>query len=81
MATTIKLFDGDFGSDVMVLSCDLTRSESPVQWHSGDGEWQSSQYQCADCRHSAEGMAKIGKQIASVALELPSVDCEWSEVE
>jgi len=81
MMTTVKLFDGDFGNDVMVLRCNLSQASSPVQWHSGDGEWQSSQYQCADCRHSTAGMVEIGKQIAAVALELPEVDCDWEEVE
>lgn len=75
--TTIKLSGGDFGDDVMILKCDLTRAESGVQWHAGDGEWQSSQYQCADCGHSDEGLFEVGKQIAAVALELPSVECEW----
>ena len=78
---TIKLFDGDFGSDVMILRCDLSQASSPVEWHSGDEEWQHSQFQCADCRHSEDGLFEIGKQIAAVALEIPTVDCEWEEVD
>lgn len=76
--TEIMLFDGDFGIDVMYLRCDLTRAESNIQWRATRrDDWVSSQYQCADAYHSNEGMYEIGKQIAAVALELPSVECNW----
>lgn len=77
MTTTIKLFDGDFGNDTMVLRCNLSQAASPVQWHSGDGDWQPSPYQCADCRHSVEGLVLVGKQIAATQLELAEVNCDY----
>jgi hypothetical protein len=79
--TEIKLFGGDFGGDVMHLQCNLSQASSTVRWHSGDGKWRSSQYQCADCRHRTEGLAEVGRSIAAVALELPQVECEWEEVQ
>jgi hypothetical protein len=73
--TALKLHGGDLGDDIMVLRCDLTNAAATVEWHNGDGMWVPSQYQCADCHHSINGLVQVGKQIAAVALELPTVAC------
>jgi hypothetical protein len=82
--TTIKLHGGSFGIEVMLVRCDLARAESPVQvdYNQGGG-WESTQYQCADARHTTAGLVRIGKELAAVALEVPSSEfrCESEEVE
>lgn len=78
--TTLRLFNGDFGGDEMIVRCNLSEASAPVEWHTGDGEWVPSQYQAADCRHTEAGLARIGKEIAAVQLESATVDCDWEAV-
>lgn len=69
----LKFTGGSLGSnEVLIVKCDLTRAESPVMVDYGMGEgWQPTQYQCADCRHSGDGLERIAFELMSVALELP----------
>lgn len=84
--TTIKLFGGDLGSEIMLVRCNLVEASSPVQvdYQNDDGEgWVGTQYQCADCRHRDSELIKIGKSLAARAVEVPceEFDCDWEEVE
>jgi hypothetical protein len=67
--TTIKLLGGDMGRETMLVRCDLTRAEAVVvvQFRGGDG-WQPTQYQAADARHTAYGLADLGRRLAAHAL-------------
>lgn len=91
--TTIRLYGGCLGGDDMFVRCDLTRAESPVQanYHE-DGTasvWCATQYQCADARHTAAGLARLGQSLAEDACQWePDEDededagrCEWEEAE
>lgn len=82
--TTIKLFDGDLGSDEIMVRCDLSQASSPIEvnYRSNDRDsWESTQYQCADARHRVGGLVEIGKKLAAVAVECgEDFDCE-SEVD
>lgn len=80
--TTIRFFNGECGSDEFFVRCDLSRASAPVQ-QSGDGrEWGSSQYQCADARHTVNGLVAIGTSLAATAFETRESDfsCDWEEV-
>lgn len=68
MTTYIKISDNT-DSDVL-FRCDLARAESPLQYWNDD-QWVSTQYQCADCRHSRDGMAEIAKQLMAEWCGLP----------
>ncbi len=86
--TTIKLFGGDLGNEIMLVRCDLTQASSPMQvdYCNEHGRkpsgWESTQYQCADCRHRTSGMADYAKIIAAQAVEMSAedFDCEWEEI-
>lgn len=84
MATIIRLFGGSFGSDEMFIRCDLSQASSPVEY-CGDrgGDWDCTQYQCADARHSTSRLAEeIGYPLAAQALEMSvdDLECEWEVV-
>ena len=82
--TTIKFFDGDFGSEEMMVRCNLAQASAPVEvdYCTGDG-WQQTQYQCADARHTTRGLIAIGKLLAAQALEMPTEEfsCELEELD
>lgn len=81
--TTIKLYDGDLGSEVMLVRCDLTQAAAPVQADYDNGEgFVGTQYQCADARHNLAGLVVLGKRLAARACEVAEgeFDCEWDEV-
>lgn len=84
---TIKLYGGDFGSEMMLVRCDLSQASAPIEvdycspCDETNRGYETTQYQCADAAHSINGLVRIGKQLAAVALEMPEVDCEWEEVE
>lgn len=72
--TTYKLFGGDLGSEKMFVRCDLSQAADAVQVNYDEGSgWESTQYQCADCRHTDAGLIRIGKILAADAIQ---VDCE-----
>jgi hypothetical protein len=82
--TTIKLYGGDFGGESMLVRCTLSRAESPVEVDYCEGEgWGPTQYQCADTRHTMNGLVTLGKELAADAMQIPSnvLVCEWEEVE
>lgn len=82
--TTIKLYDGDCGGDTLLVRCNLAQASAPIETYSEEDEsWSCTQYQCADARHTTNGLASIAKQIAAQAFELPAseFDCDWVEVE
>lgn len=82
--TTIELTGGDLGSDKMRVACNLAEASAPVQvdYCEGDG-WQSTQYQCADARHTTSGLIAIGKRLAARAVEvdMDKFECDAEEVE
>jgi len=68
----------------MLVRCNLAEASAPVEVNHGEGDgWQTTQYQCADCRHTIDGLVEIGKELAAVAMESPAedFDCDWYEVE
>jgi uncharacterized protein YraI len=83
MTTTIKLFDGDLGSETMLVRCNLSQASAPVEvdYQTGSG-WESTQYQCADTRHRTSGLIEIGKTLAAHAVEVPvdEFSCDSEEV-
>jgi uncharacterized protein YraI len=81
--TTIKLFDGDLGSEEMCVRCNLSRADSGIEVDYGTGDgWKGTQYQCADAQHRTAGLAEIGKTLAAQAVEMPVDDfeCETEEL-
>ena len=70
--TTIQLSNGDLGGETMLVRCDLTQASAPVQvdYKTGSG-WEGTQYQCADARHTSQGLEQIAKQLAARAVEIP----------
>lgn len=80
--TTLRFFGGSCGSDQFFVRCDLSQASAPIQ-QSGDGvEWGGSQYQCADARHTNDGLASIGKKLAARCFEVRAEEfsCELEEV-
>lgn len=81
--TTIKLYGGDLGGERILVRCDLTRAEAPVEvdYCMGEG-YEPCQYQCADARHTVNGLVVIGKELAARAVEMPEskFSCEWEIV-
>ncbi len=83
MMTTVKLFGGDLGSETMLVRCNLSQASAPIQADYDNGEgWASTQYQCADARHTTSGLIRIGKLLAAQAVEMPEddFDCDAEEV-
>ena len=82
--TTIRFFDGDLGSEEMLVRCNLAEASAPVEvdYCTGEG-WESTQYQCADARHRTTGLVEIGEILAAQAVEMSNDDfsCENEEVE
>lgn len=82
--TTIKLSGGSFGNEQMLVQCDLSQASAPVLVNyctDHDSEFQSTQYQCADARHTNAGLIEIGKKLAATALEVPSDEFECDDEE
>jgi uncharacterized protein YraI len=81
--TTVKLSEGDLGSESMLIRCNLTNASSPVQVNYGDGNgFVSTQYQCADAKHRTKGLIEIGKRTAAIACEVleSKFSCDTEEV-
>lgn len=59
------------GNDEMFVRCNLSEASSPVEWcPDTEGEWQGTQWQCADCRHSISGLMDVGLDIARDAWQI-----------
>lgn len=85
MSTTIKLSGGSFGNEQMLVRCDLSQASAPILVNyctDRDSEFQSTQFQCADARHTNDGLIEIGKKLAATAIEVPAneFECESEEV-
>jgi len=70
--TTLKI-TCPAAKESLLVRCDLSQAASPilVDWMA-DGEepcWDGTQYQCADARHTIEGLADIGSQLLHDAIE------------
>ena len=86
MTTTIKFHDGDLGSEEMLVRCNLAEASAPVEVDYCTGDdldgWQPTQYQCADTRHTTDGLVRIGEILAASAVEMPADEfsCESEEI-
>lgn len=82
--TTVQFTGGDLGPETMAVRCDLSQAAAPVEvdYHTDDG-WEATQWQCADCRHTVDGLMQIGKRLAAEAVEVPheAFACEWEEID
>jgi hypothetical protein len=82
--TNIKLFGGSLGNEHMFVQCDLSQAKSPVRMdYFGDGDWENTQYQCADAGHTYNGLLAIAYILAAQALEIPlsQFSCKNTEIE
>jgi len=69
--TTLKI-TCDQISESLLVRCDLSRSESPVQVNYFVDEssvWEGTQWQCADTLHTRDGLAMIGRQLLHESLQ------------
>jgi hypothetical protein len=84
--TTIKLSGGDMGGDTMLVRCNLAQAAAPVQVdYCVDGEeqqWSHTQYQCADARHTTNGLIAIARELAAHAMEHQgdAFECDAQEI-
>ena len=70
--TTLKLTGGDLGAETILVRCDLTRAEDPVEidYCTDDrAGFQPTPYQCANCRHTVSGLIAIAARLAARAVE------------
>ena len=69
--TTIRIICKQVPESLLVR-CDLSRSESPVQVNylaEESSVFEGTQWQCADTRHTRDGLASIGSQLLHDALQ------------
>lgn len=74
MLTTLKLSGGDLGAEVIIVRCDLTRAEAPVEIdYCADDRagFEATPYQCSNCSHSLSGLILVAARLASRAVEIP----------
>lgn len=84
MSTVIKFFEGDLGDIESYFRCDLSQASSPLQqWDCESECWSSTQYQCADARHSTSGMISLCHSLMAGWCEVPEDEftCEHTEIE
>jgi hypothetical protein len=67
--TTLKI-TCPAAKESLLVRCDLSQASSPIQvdYLVGNG-WEGSQWQCADARHSRDGLASIGSQLLTDAIQ------------
>ena len=67
--TTLKITCGAVSESILVR-CDLSQAAAPVEvnYLVEDCGWDGTQYQCADARHTINGLAAIGRQLLSNSL-------------
>ena len=68
--TTLKI-TCPAAKESLLVRCDLSQAAAPVQvdYLVEDCGWDSTQYQCADARHTINGLAEIGRKLLCRALE------------
>ena len=68
--TTLKITCSDV-SESLLVRCDLSQAAAPIQvdYLAENVGWESTQYQCADARHTINGMAEIGRRLLAAAVE------------
>lgn len=78
--TTIKVTASNI-SESLIVRCDLTRAESPVEVnYLNDGKhspWESTQYQCGNTRHTVKGLTDLGETLLAEALQEPEESLEF----
>lgn len=81
--TTIKLFGGDLGEEIMMVRCDLAKMDASIEAdYCNDEGWMPTQYQSPDARHTAIGLAEIGKLVcaSTVEIAIEQFKCDWEVV-
>ena len=68
--TTLKITAPSIDESLLVR-CDLSQAAALIQvdYSADDCGWDSTQYQCADARHTINGLAEIGRRLLLDALE------------
>ena len=68
--TTLKITCSDV-SESLLVRCDLSQASAPVEvdYLVEECGWDSTQYQCADARHTINGLAEIGRRLLAAAVE------------
>lgn len=83
MSATIRVTHTASGQSLLVR-CDLSRAESPVEVHYLEGgDWSPTQYQAGNARHRTSGLAALGTELLIDALQLQPEDdqqCDWEPV-
>lgn len=79
MDTTIRLTGGCLGDETLAVRCDLTQAASPVEVCYDGENWEPTQYQCADTRHTNRGLKEIAQALAAAACEVPAAEAEECE--
>jgi len=69
--TTLKITCGAVSESILVR-CDLSQAAAPVQvnYLVDDCGWEGTQYQCADARHTIDGLADLGRQLLLHAISV-----------
>ena len=68
--TTLKI-TCPAAKESLLVRCDLSQAAAPVQvdYLVEDCGWDSTAYQCADARHTIDGLAEIGRTLLCRALK------------
>lgn len=80
--TTIRLFGGGLGLEELYVRCNLAEAGCPVEvdyCNDTPGMYEGTQYECADARHTDDGLAVIGISLAAIAVGMSEDEfrCEW----
>ena len=54
------------------MRCDLSQAAAPIQvnYLVDDSAYEGTQYQCADARHTINGLAAIGRELLAAAIQV-----------
>lgn len=85
----IVLRGGSLGpGQFCMFRCELAQASAPVvvDWCNEGGRpsgWEATQFQCADCRHSTDGLIELGLRIAAQGVEVSpeEFDCDILHVD
>ena len=65
-------------NDSLLVRCNLSQASSPIEVrYEKSGEWESTQYQCGETRHTSQGLAEIGASLMADAIGEVKEDMEW----